>query len=93
MRPKENRNIGQTDLKHNTKYYSWEAIVHFFVINKPCLELENYEGEKLLLTVTVLDAGKMKKQQHLQAFDYLNLIHLQERWIVNSNLQAIFKWI
>lgn len=40
---------------------------------------------------TILEAGRMKKQQHGQAFDSLNLIHLQERWIVNSNLQAIFK--
>lgn len=68
-----------------------ESYSSFFVINKPYLELGNYEGKKLLLTVTILDAGKMKKQQHLQAFDYLNLIHLQERWTVNSNLQAIFK--
>lgn len=63
MYPKQrHRNIAQIDLKHDTELLFMERYSWFFVINIPDLELENFRGRKLLLTVTILKAGKMEKQ-------------------------------
>lgn len=60
------KKIGQIDLKRGTKVpfmekYSFRLFV-CFVIDKLYQETEHWGGRKLLFTVTILDAGKMKKQ-------------------------------
>ena len=55
--------IGQIDLKHDTKVLFLERTVYFLLLKKKTqMELEHFGEGELLLTATILDAGKMKKQ-------------------------------
>ena len=51
----------RTDLKHDPEVVFMERYSWFLIINIPYLELESFRGKKLLLTVTILNAGKIEK--------------------------------